>query len=71
MSGVSASFQTESICVRGNTLLIRQFLQNCGVTRSTCGCVEAYLRFESDHTLGVVTSRECNVAFDPSGRSLA
>ncbi|CAJ1453167.1 unnamed protein product [Effrenium voratum] len=30
--------------------------------------VKAYLRFESDHTLGVVTSRECNVAFDPSGR---
>eukprot|EP00434_Breviolum_minutum_P005801 symbB.v1.2.005115.t1/scaffold295.1/size237168/4 len=30
--------------------------------------VKAYLRFEKDQAVGVVTSRECNVAFDPTGR---
>eukprot|EP00913_Durusdinium_trenchii_P028021 g26272.t1 len=30
--------------------------------------VKAYLRFEHDKAVGVVTSRECNVAFDETGR---
>lgn len=30
--------------------------------------VKAYLRFEKDQAVGVVTSRECNVAFDLTGR---
>eukprot|EP00931_Biecheleriopsis_adriatica_P087475 TRINITY_DN61939_c0_g1_i1.p1 TRINITY_DN61939_c0_g1~~TRINITY_DN61939_c0_g1_i1.p1 ORF type:complete len:968 (+),score=220.22 TRINITY_DN61939_c0_g1_i1:119-3022(+) len=30
--------------------------------------VKAYLRFENERAVGVVTSRECNVAFDKSGR---
>ena len=31
---------------------------------------QAYLRFEKDQAVGVVTSRECNVALDASGRPL-
>ena len=32
--------------------------------------IQAYLRFEHDKAVGVVTSRECNVAFDETGRHL-
>lgn len=30
--------------------------------------VKAYLKFEKDQAVGVVTSRECNVSLDPTGR---
>lgn len=57
-----------TIVVTSPELLIFTTLEGEDGFRQTLN--EAYLRFEKDQAVGVVTSRECNVAFDPTGRPL-
>lgn len=65
---ISCSNTIVTIVVTSPQLLIFTTLEGEDGVRQTLN--EAYLRFEKDQAVGVVTSRECNVAFDPTGRPL-
>ena len=65
---ISCSNTIVTIVVTSPRLLIFTTLEGEDGFRQTLN--EAYLKFEKDQAVGVVTSRECNVAFDPTGRPL-
>lgn len=65
---ISCSNTIVTIVVTSPQLLIFATLEGEDGFRQTLN--EAYLRFEKDQAVGVVTSRECNVAFDLTGRPL-